>query len=166
MPRGIPKDKRHYYEVVITHDLPWFGPDQRRERWPRKGQRDVQPMSVLHSMRVNPSNTYDGRGRPIPGHYIVTDRPVGRNYTEEVVKNVSRRESSESSKRVMRPKTSEIKLRLLDPDEVSFEIQQNAHDENWGPDLFENHTEDVVLPVESARMALEGAKANAQATAD
>ena len=117
MPTGIPNKRRLYYEVVHEVDLAWYAPDQRVERWPRRGQRDVQPMSVMHSMRLGPSPGYTARGNALPPHYIVTDRPVGNTYTEEVMKVVSR-PIQDSAQRTMRPKYSKIKLRLLDKDEI------------------------------------------------
>jgi len=155
------KPKRYYYEVVYTCDLPFYAPDQRKERWPRRGRRDVQPQSVLHCIRVHPSPGFNARGDALEPDYIVTDRKVGNTYTEEVVRSVSRPGAPGTGQRSMRPKTSKIKLQQVEPDEVNAEIRRTANDLPWGDELFKDHTADVVLPEESAALAARGARVNA-----
>jgi len=104
-------------------------------------------MAVLHSKRLSPSRGFTARGEEIPPDYIVTDKPLGRTYTEEVTKMVSRPKDQMGTKeRVMRPKTSKIKFVLLDPEDVTQEIKRSAYDFNWAPALFKDATEDVIPP--------------------
>ena len=120
-----------------------------------RGNQAVQPMAVLHSLRTHPSPGYTARGQRIPPDYIVTDKPIGKCYTGEVTKRVSRPEHLRGgAPRVMRPKTSKVKFLLLDPDEVDSEIRRSAHDLNWGPNLFDDGDRDVVpTGAEEARAA-------------
>ena len=156
------KAKRFWYEVVFQLDLGHWAPDQRPERWTYKGRVLVQPQRTKHSLRLFPSRGYNGRGEPFPPDYFVTDRPIGKSYTEEVNKMVSRSENiglqGQYGKRSMRLKTSKIKARLLDADEVTESVRRAAYDLEWTDDLFENAVADVHLPAETARMAKEGAK--------
>lgn len=158
------KARRYYYAVVLQCDLPWYGPDQRKERWVMKGKQLVQPTRVLHVKRVYPSKGFNARGEEFPPDYIVTDRPVGKSYTHEVVKKVSRPdfEHPGARKRLDREKASKIKLELIDPDDVTAEIRRAAYDMDWGEELFKDAVEDVKLPSETARLAMAGAKAIAK----
>lgn len=154
------KQKRYFYECVMTCDLPFMGPDQRRERWKQNGRIQEQPQKVLHVLRVHPSPGFTARGDRRPADYIVTDRPIGRSYTEEVVKNVSRSlhdgtDAKQALKRGARPKVSKIKFKLLDPEDVTDYVRMNAFDfeDRWGPALFDDGDKDVVLPKEAAAFA-------------
>ena len=163
------KEKRFWYECVLQCDIGWYGPDQRRERWPRRGRSEIQP-DTMHSVRLTPEHGRNGRGEPFPADYIVTDKPVGRSYTEVVTKGVSRPETAYGNiggarQRVMRVKESKIKLRLMDPDELTREIRYNAYDygppeyrdgkqvKGWVAALFEDNDKDVVLPKDMAKWA-------------
>jgi len=143
------KPKRYYYECVLQCDLPYVAPDQRRERWPKN---NIAPMCI-HSKRLVPS---DGYTTP---DFIVTDKPVARQYTEEVVKAVSRPdfEHPGARRRIMREKVSKIKLRLLDSDEVGETVRRTAIDLPWADALFTEATQDVILSPEMQRLAAQGA---------
>jgi len=126
-----------------------MAPDQRRERWPKN---NIAPLCV-HVKRVYPTDGYK------PPDYIVTNQPIARQYTEEVVKAVSRPdfEHPGARKRIMREKVSKVKFRLLDSDEIGDRIKEVAHDFPWADALFTEMTQDVTLSPEMARMAAQGA---------
>ena len=63
---------------------------------------------------------------PLPADYIATDKPVGKQFTEQVVKEVSR--YSGPGRRKMMTKVSEPKLRQLDPSEVTESVRKMAMD--------------------------------------
>ena len=155
--------KRYYYRVLMPVDLPWIGPDQRRERWIRRGRQLIQPAATTHVIRVYPSPGYSDTGEEILGDYIVTDKPVAKHYTEEVTKLVSRPDpdSVGTGKRDMRPKTSKIKLELVPMTEMMESMRRKALDLPWSEAMFTEADEDVVLPREMAAMAMAGAKLNA-----
>ena len=155
------KPKRFYYECIFICDLGHWAPDQRTERWIRRGRSLIQPMKVLHSIRVSPSRGYNARGEEFPPDYIVTDRPLARNYTEEITKKVSRPKFDNRGSRdgrEMREKIGKVKFRLLDADEVMESVRRNAYDLDWVDNLFEDAITDVHLPAETAAMAKAGEK--------
>jgi len=159
------KQKKYYYECVYPCDVPWYGPDQRRERWVQKGKMLVQPPRVLHSVRCFPSRGYNARGEKLLGDYIATNRPIGKAFTEEVTKSVSRvdwnaRLRDGGSPRKMVEKSSKVKFVLLEPDEVTDAVRRVAYDfeDDWGAALFNDADTDVVLPAEAAEMARQGAR--------
>ena len=148
------KTRRFYYECVLETDLGFWAPDQRKEHWVQKGKNVIQPMKALHYIRVAPSNGMNIRGEPFPPDYIVTDRPLGRQYTEEIEKRVSRPSFDSSTGRrngrYWRKKVSKIKFRLLDADEIDPEVRRKAIDLPWVDALFEDIVKDVILPKDVA----------------
>jgi hypothetical protein len=146
------KQTRYVYECLYQTDLGWFGPDQRRERWIQKGRTLIQPQRVQHIIRCFPSKDrgLTSRGDPIPADYIITPRPLGKSYTEEVKKMVSRSLHDGTNpgmfgKRVMREKVNKVKFRLVPPDEVTESMVRYAFDygDDWDPELFKDRTDDV-----------------------
>jgi len=134
-------------------ELGYWGPDQRKERWKKQGKMLVQPAKVLHSLRVH---GLDPDGSEDHTDYIVTDRPIGKPYTEEVKKQVSRPyhdpETGRRHGRKYRNKMSKIKFRLLEPDEVDSDIKKRALDMPWTDNLFDEGGSKVDLPLATALM--------------
>ena len=170
------KERRYYYECVYQCDVGHIGQDQRRERFIRRGRSEIAK-PTMHSVRVYPSRGVNARGEEIPADYIVTDQPIGKNYTEEVEKKVSRPDFEHPGvrNRLMRAKVSKVKFVLRDAADVPEECRRKAYDygrpqfgedekgnrvqiAGWHASLFETHVEDVVLPAESAAMAAAGRK--------
>ena len=148
------KTRRYYYECVAECDLGFWGPDQRKERWIQKGRQLIQPARVQHSIRLSPSRGIRPNGDQIPPDYIVTDRPLGKQYTEEITKKVSRPSfdpvTGRRNGRYFRKKVSAIKFRLMDIDEVDSDIKKHAFDMEWQEVIYETHSEDVTLPKDQA----------------
>ena len=160
------KQKRYYYECVFPDkdgcEVGYWAPDQRRERWPRKGRLSQQPMRVLHTLRLKASDPdrLDRNGNPRPGDYLVSDKPIGRAYTEETIKNVSRPEIDLKTgvvykTRVMRTKICRQKFRLLEDFEVDRSVIETAYDMDWREDLYNDGQKDVLLPKEAKQAAVE-----------
>lgn len=173
----MPKEKRYYYECVFPDkhgcEVGYWGPDQRRERWPKKGRLAEQPMKVLHTVRFFPSNPdrTDRSGMPIPGDILCTARPIGRQWTEETVKNVSRPKiNMETGQkmlgRVMRPKISRQKFRLMEDYEIDRTIIERCYFMNWIDDLYKDGGEDVHLPKDAKQAAIEAQKPEPAAEVD
>lgn len=144
------KSKRFYYKCILVCDLGWYGPDQRKERWETKGKVSIQPTKTLHSIRLKPSGGYNARGEEMPPDYIVTDKPVGKCFTEQVPKKVSRPSwdpnTGRRNGRVYRKKFSVPKLEILDPDEIDSLIRKRAFDLPWTDNLYSDGPEKVDLP--------------------
>jgi hypothetical protein len=146
------KQTRFVYECLFQSDMGFFGPDQRRERWLQKGRTLIQPQRVQHIVRCFPSSAkgLTSRGDPIPADYIITPKPLGRSYTEEVKKMVSRSLHDGTNpgmfgKRTMREKVNKVKFRLVPPDEVTESMVRYAFDygDDWDPQLFKDSVTDV-----------------------
>lgn len=141
---------RYFYECIARGICPWVdvgykGPDQRRDRWPRKGRNRVQPTHVLHVIRCH-SNILQKTGEQIkPPDYIVTNKPLAKRYTDTVTYGVSRMDDPAHGKknRVIRNKTSEPKFRLLSADEITDFVRANAYDygDDWDAHMFEEPPE-------------------------
>ena len=147
------KEKRYWYECIYETDLGYWAPDQRRERWVQKGRSLIQPMRVLHSVRLYPSRGVNSRGEPLPPDYACFLQPLAKQYTEEVTKRVSRPNYTVTGRRagrVMRPKTSKVKFRQLDSDELTDYVRRNAYFfDEWHESLFIDADKDVYLPGEN-----------------
>jgi hypothetical protein len=150
------KSRRYYYECISPCQLGWWGPDQRKERWIRRGSSLVQPTHVQHLVNVYPSKGITPRGEPIPPDYVVTDQPLGKQYTQEIVKKVLRPHfdqlTGRRNGRSWRKKISTVKFRLLDMDEVDGDIKRRAKDYPWQETLFEDKLEAVTLPGRAAAL--------------
>jgi hypothetical protein len=137
--------RRFYYECLRRTDLGYWGPQRRRER-EGKGM----PTKVQHIAVVLPSRGMNTRGEELPPDYIVTDKPLGKQYIEQMTKKVSRpsfdSESGRRNGRYYRRKLITPKFRLLDPDEVDWDIKKRAIDMDWQEVLFQTVTNQVDLP--------------------
>jgi hypothetical protein len=115
-----PRRKLYYYEALMQVDMGYIAPDQRRERWKNR----VVPTSCMHSYRflpVDPNIPITKQRRS----WLVTDRPLGDQYTEETHKIVDRYDWR-SQKRIRAEHKSKVKFRLLDEGEVSGHIKDYA----------------------------------------
>lgn len=160
------KTKRFYYECVYPTDLGYYALDQRRERWVRQGRSDIAK-PTMHCVRCYPSKGLNARGEQIPADYIVTDQTLGKQYTEEIAKQVSRPDFEHPGQRFrkMREKVSKVKFVLLDPEDVTTYVRSHAYDygapqfgkdakgndiqvSGWHAQMFETINADVTLDKE------------------
>lgn len=132
--------KRYYYRCVYPCDVAYYGPDQRRENWRETGKLSI-PTYAMHSIRIQPQHGRRVNGRPFPADYIVTEKPLGKSYTEEVTKTVSRPATPYGGKRVNREKRNKIKLQLVD----EHDIPADAEVYRRGMPVFVELEEDEVL---------------------
>lgn len=132
--------KRYFYKCVYPCDVAYFGPDQRRENWIESGRSTI-PTYGMHSVRLRPQHGRRVNGRPFPADYIMTDQPVGKSYTEEVIKQVSRPASPYGGKRVNREKHNKIKLQLVDEGDIPADAEIHRR----GLPVFIELTEDDML---------------------
>jgi hypothetical protein len=150
----MPKAKSYYYECVLQCELPWYGPDQRKERAKFVGRSEMVNPRTLHVIRCNSSaeKGFNSRNEPIAPDYICVPKPLAKHYTDEITKKVSRVKVDSAYRavgRVLRDKTSKVKFVLLDPDEVTEFVKRSAYNygDAWGPEMFEDKYDDVLPPV-------------------
>ena len=154
------------YECIMQCDLGYMAPDQRKERWKKVGKNYVQPQTK-HSIRIFPllnGEEYDDNGRKLWADYISTDKPLGRQYTEELHYKVDRPsedyEHPGRKLRMMREKVSYPKFRLIKGEECYRVPLEKIIDYGtmWAPDMFKDVVGDVVMDKEMLLNAAIGRK--------
>ena len=132
--------KRYFYQCVYQCDVAYAGPDQRRENWIERGRGRGIPTYAFHPIRLQPEHGMRPNGRPFPADYICTPRAVGKSYTEQVEKEVSRPVTAYGGARKMRTKVSKIKLELVDERDIPNDAEVHDYGE---PVFIELTTEEV-----------------------
>ena len=166
--------RKFLYECVAAPSAPgqlgfvevgYMAPDQRKERWKMVGKQLRQPMCkhVIRLYALFEGQEYDPNGNRVWADYLGVDKPLGRQYTEELHYKVSRPtddyEHPGRRARVMREKISYPKFRLV-TGEDRLQVPHNKIVEgyDWTPELFEDRTGDVVLSKDMEALAAAGRK--------
>jgi hypothetical protein len=110
------KDRRYYYECVVTCQMGYMAPSARREEWPEDG---VPPM-VLHERSFYPAGL--GKKRP---DYLCTSSPIAKRYTEAQPRKFFKKDLRTNEMREINTPTT-VKFVLLDPDEIGDYVRDKA----------------------------------------
>lgn len=143
---------KFYYECVLQVDMTYMAPWGKGGSHAEKDDEDA-PMLVRHSLRVCPSRGQNARGVPFPPDYIVTDKPLAKHFTDQIVKKVSRPAfdpytGRKLPQRAYRKKITKIKFVLVPPDELMQSIIDNAIKKAWTPEMFQEVSTKVDLPID------------------
>jgi len=147
--------KYFYYRCVNQVDLGFMAPWGKGGPRGEGSDREDAPQIVKHSIRLRPSKGTDARGRPFHPDYIVTERPLAKQYLEVTVKKVSRPAydpftGRKLSARAYRKKVTTVKFQSMDPSEITQPILDRVIKKNWAPEIFEEVPTKVELPVDKA----------------
>ena len=183
--------KQFFYECVYPCDVGFATTSRRREDWMTDSGMEL-PTYAIHPIRVQPVHGMRPNRRPFSADYIRTDKPLGKAYTEEVIKNVSRPTSAYGGARVMRQKINKIKFREVDQRDIPADAKlfknrspvfrtmnedellhfqtmgwevpksKQIQTDGWAAAMFDDGTDDVHLPEATERMWRQGASSLSQ----
>ena len=144
--------KLYYYRCVNQVDLGFMAPWGKGGPRGEMADREDAPQIVKHSIRLRPSRGTDARGRAFHPDYIITEKPLAKQYLVPTVKKVSRPAfdplGRKLSARAYRKKVTTVKFEAMDASEITQVILDRAIKKNWSPEIFEEVPAVVNLPID------------------